>query len=386
MGFGKILGGIGGAIGGPWGQIIGTGLGMGAGALLGGGKKNVVTTQQQAPWRGQQPFLRRNYRDAMRLPLQQYYPGQTYADQSPETLQALDLQSQRAMSGSPLQFMGQGQLAGTLGGQYLGAQPGAGYLQPFTQQNMDFAGVPQLQDTASGNYLYGGPGFNAAFDAARRQITPAVQGQFESAGRFGGGLAQEAETSALSDAFAGLYGQERQRQLAAAGQLSGLGAQERARAQAAAGQLSGQAADLYGQERQRQVAGLGFVPEMSGLDYRDISALSDVGRQREMFDQQRISDQLNRWQFAQQAPYDRLAAQTSVIQGGFPGSSSVTQQPVYGNRLAGALGGAFLANSIYNNWPAVPPPPPTGTPITPVGPQTGFGSAGFRLPPMFGMQ
>jgi hypothetical protein len=80
----------------------------------------------------------------------------------------------------------------------------------------------QLQQTLNGNYLTGGAGFNSAFDAAKRQILPQVDSQFASAGRTGSGLAQTAETQALGDSFSGLYNQERNRQMSAAGMAPNL--------------------------------------------------------------------------------------------------------------------------------------------------------------------
>lgn len=236
--------------------------------MSGGGGKNTI--EKADPWEGQQPYLENLYAQAGALPEQQYYPESTVVPQSPETLQALQMQSDRAMAGSPVQTAGNQQLTGTL----------------------------------QGDYLYGGPGFDAAFNAARRNITPQVQGQFEKAGRFGGGLAQEAETSALADAFAG----------------------------------------LYGQERNRQMMGLGYVPQMAALDYTDIGALGQVGAQREAFEGQKLADELNRWRFEQEAPYRQLQAQSDVIQGGFPGGTMTS--PYQGmNPLMGAVGGGMLGYS-----------------------------------------
>lgn len=231
------------------------------------GTRQSVSTQQAEPWSGQAPYLRGLYSQAANLPEQQYYPGQTVAGQSPETLQALNQQTQRANQGN-------------IGNEY--------------------------NKTLQGDYLYGNPGFNAALQAAHSQIAPMVQGQFESGGRYGSGLAQEAETSALSNAFAGMYGQERQNQMAA---------------------LMNPA-----------------------IGYSDTAALGDVGAQKEAYQQQLLSDQLNRWNFAQQAPYDRLAAQNAVIQAGYPGgstTSSAPRQETLWEHLA-RVGGASVGGATEN--------------------------------------
>ncbi len=86
------------------------------------------------------------------------------------------------------------------------------------------AGTEALEATARGDYLMGGPGFDAAVDAAVRAATPGIVSTFGSAGAGGatGGLAQEALGTAAIDAFARQYAQERGNQLGAAGQLADL--------------------------------------------------------------------------------------------------------------------------------------------------------------------
>lgn len=66
--------------------------------------------------------------------------------------------------------------------------------------------------TVGGDYLHGGEGFNAALEAAGREIQPMVKSAFNQHGRTGGGLAQAAMTEELGDVFAGLYNAERGRQ------------------------------------------------------------------------------------------------------------------------------------------------------------------------------
>lgn len=208
-----------------------------------------VPTQSQTmsagPWSGQAPHLMGLYQRAAELPMQQYNPESTYAAQGPETQQALGMTAATARGGAN---------------------------QPA---------VDQWNQTVGGDYLYGGPGFNAALKAAGDTITPMVQGQFEAGGRYGGGLAQEAETSALANAFASQYGQERQNQLAAM--------------------------------------------SMGSPAYRDAAQLGQVGTAQDAYQQGALDDQTARWNFAQQAPYDQLQAQSGVIQAGYPGSQSAQQ-------------------------------------------------------------
>ena len=208
---------------------------------------------------------------------QQAYGGTAIPEFAPASLQAMGMQEERALAGSPL-------------------------LPAAQEQNLA---------TMRGDYLYGGPGFNAAFDAARRAITPQVQGAFERAGRFGGGLAQEAETRALADAFAGLYGAERGRQMTA----------------------------------------MGMAPAMAQADYQDIQRLAQVGEMQEARDRERLAEQAQKWYFGQEAPYQRLAA----IMPAFGGWNTMQMQPTQQRTspLAGALGGAATGASIGSAIPGI---------------------------------
>jgi hypothetical protein len=154
--------------------------------MAGGGQQQsapsqTTTVQKSDPWEGQQPSLMRAITEAnweFNKPAAQYYPGQTVVPFSPETNMALDMQTARALNGSPLQS----------------------------------AANDQLTSTLNGDYLYGGQGFNEAIDAATRKILPAVNGTFEAAGRGRSGLADVAKTQAISDAFANQYSNERTNQ------------------------------------------------------------------------------------------------------------------------------------------------------------------------------
>lgn len=226
-------------------------------AMGGGGPQDQTQTTNNAPWSVQQPYLQQGFSEAQRL----YNSGpSTVVPFSNETNQALQMQAQRAQNGSPL----------------VGAA-----------QN-------SLQNTLNGNYLFGGPGFNAAFQAAANKINPMVSSQFSGAGRLHSGLADVARTQALGDAFAGLYGQERNNQMQAAS----------------------------------------MAPQLAQQDYADINALRDVGSQREQLAQQYANE-----------PYNRLQQYQQSIMGNYGGTSTTTQ-PIYRNPLSGALGGAMAGASV----------------------------------------
>lgn len=155
--------------------------GESSGGGYAGGSPTQTTIQKSDPWEGQQPYLKKGFEQAETRMLNYnptYFPGSTVVPYSPETVMAMNLTKQRALSGSPVTS----------------------------------AATDELTKTLSGDYLYGGDGFNAAVQAATNKAIPGINSQFALAGRYGSGLNQEAQTRAIADAFADQYGAERTNQ------------------------------------------------------------------------------------------------------------------------------------------------------------------------------
>ncbi len=154
----------------------------------GGGDTSVPTTGQTvtsttAPWSGQQPYLTFGFQQAQDLYNRggpQYFAGNTVAPTPSETNQALDLQTQRALNGSPLTAAAQAGNLATAQGSYLNA------------------GNPYLQNM---------------FGSIANTVTPRVTGAFEGAGRYGSGAYANALSDALTNTAGNLafqnYGNER---------------------------------------------------------------------------------------------------------------------------------------------------------------------------------
>jgi hypothetical protein len=259
-----------------------------------------TTIQKSEPWPQQVPYLIGDpkkgiaglFPEANRLyqsagPL--YYPGQTVADMSSERAAALAAQAARAQNGSPLMAASRAELAKTLGGDYLNANP---YLQN-------------------------------AIDAASRGVTrnyqdavaPGIDSAFSLAGRYGSGAHVAAHDAA-------------ERNLAA--QLGDL-----------AGNLGYQG---YATERANMLNALNAVPAYAQADYTDIAQLADVGRQREAAAQALINDQVARWNFEQQMPADKLAQYAQLIRGDFGGTTTTTAPYSSG---AGVLGGMSSGSKLF---------------------------------------
>lgn len=185
-------------------------------------------------------------------------------------------------------------------------------LQQTTQRALDGspvrnAATTELSNTLSGNYLYGGDGFNAAVDAAVRRAQPGIDSQFALSGRYGSGLAQEAVGRAVGDIFA----------------------------------------DQYNQERTNQMRAMMFAPQISELDYSDISKLAAVGQQREALEQEQLAEQIARHDFDQSVEQRQLQEYMNLVQGNYGGNTVTTSNSSVGggNSGAGFLGGALSGAS-----------------------------------------
>jgi len=100
----------------------------------------------------------------------------------------------------------------------------------------------------------------------------------------------------------------------------------------------------YENERGRQYAAMSQAPALAGMDYQDIAAL----------------------QQADFMPWDFLGRYQGIVSGLNPGGGTTsTQTPYFSNPYSGAIGGAMLANQLYNSYQSPPswyggPAPSTG--------------------------
>jgi hypothetical protein len=256
----------------------------------GGGGTNTVTRTELDPV--MRPFVQYGLQEATRLyqapDIPQYFPGQTYVSPSQQTQAALQAAQQRATVGNP--------------------------LTPVAQQ--------QALNTLQGGYLGGNPFFEGAFRAATQGAQTAYQDQVQQAlsnasraGRYGSG----AMGTAL-DRAGGTF----------ANALTNT-----------AGTLAYQ---NYADERQRQQAMIGAAPTLAGADYEDINKMLQLGQVAEGYQETAIADAVNRFNFAQQAPYQKLQSYLSGAYGA-PSGMQVSQ-PVYRNQFGNVLGGAITGAAL----------------------------------------
>lgn len=298
----------------------------------GGGGKMVQTTE---PWWGQKQALLQLIDKAkwqMETPLE-YFPGQTYADFAPETQQALNLTTNRALAGSPLTKSAAGAIPGLIGG----IGPGMDYMTqagstsnaalPFlsTLGSANSEAQGYLRPTARGDFLDVSAN-NPVYSRLASDIAGRVAGQFgQTPGGLGSGAFANTFRDSLTDMGTRLYENERQRQLGAA---ESIGQQQLA----GAGQLAG----VSGQDLARRLAagqgllgagqfGIGQAPVLAAQDYIDLDQLMSVGGLRQAQEQQAIDAAKARWDFAQMEPWQRMQLALPIIGGNYGGQQTQTQ-------------------------------------------------------------
>jgi hypothetical protein len=232
----------------------------------------------------------------------EFFPGQTYVSPSAATTEAIAQQESIARQQSPV-------------------------LQQAQQAYQ--ASMGQVGQTAAGGFLNANPYQQAMMEAATRPLTqqfsqavlPGISSLYSRSGRLGSGAmeralgtATEAYGRSLGDITANIAGTQYQQE---------RGLQQQAQLQQAA--LAQAAPQFYSQQ---------FLPSQT---------LAQVGAQQEAIAAQPLQEQLARYQFGQQLPYQQLQGYLSSVYGTPLGSygTQTTNAPTYQNRSAGILGGAL---------------------------------------------
>jgi hypothetical protein len=232
----------------------------------------------------------------------EFFPGQTYVSPSQATTDAIAQQEALARQQSPVLQQAQ-QAFGTALGQ-VGQTAAGGFLNanPYQAQMMQAATRPLEQ-------------------AFSQQVLPGISSLFSKSGRLGSGAmeralgtATEGYGRALGDITSNIAGTQFQ-------QERGLQQQ----AQLAQAALAQSAPAIYGQQ---------FLPSQT---------LGEVGAQQEAISSLPLQEQLARFQFGQQLPYQQLQGYLSSVYGSPMGGfgSQTTQTPLTTNRTTGALAGGL---------------------------------------------
>ena len=164
-------------------------------------------------------------------------------------------------------------------------------------------------DVLSGKYLEEPDG--AMFGNIMQKVMPSVNSQFSGSGRYGSGLHADTAARGMTEAYAPIAAQMRQ---------YGLGQMD---------------------------AAANRAPQFAANDYADINALAGIGQQKQDLAQNELGDAVNRSNFQQDLPANRLQQYMGFIGGNYGGNTTSTtpySQPSVWSQLGGAalgLGGLF---------------------------------------------
>lgn len=268
----------------------------------------------------------------------EFFQGQTYVSPSQQTLNALAQQEALASQASPALQQAQ---------------------QAYTQA---LGGIGQ---TAQGGFLQGSPYQQAAMQAATRplqqqfaqQTLPQIASLYSKAGRYGSGAMQnalgqatEAQSRALGDITASMANQQ---------YMAERGLQQQA--QLGQAQLAAAAPSIYAQQ---------YLPSQQ---------LAQVGAAREQIASLPLQEQMARYQFSQQLPYQQLSGYLSSVYGSPMGSYGTQTTSMPSNPLINTAAGAglgYLGGQALGSFLG-------GTPFSLTSP-SGYGVAGGALGGLLG--
>jgi hypothetical protein len=203
-----------------------------------------------------------------------FFPGQTYVSPSQATQSALNMAQERAMAGSPLVRAAQQEQLATIQGRG---------VNPFLEGAL--AGV----NRQAGNVF--------------TENVQNLQSKASSLGRYGSAAQGEQEAMA-QDIFA--------RALAEQG-----------------GQLAYGSAEA---ERARQVAAGQSAPAMAAADYADIDKLLKIGQAGESYSSAELQDAINRFNFEQNLPQQKLSQFANLFSSVPQGQTTVQQATPSGGK------------------------------------------------------
>ena len=236
---------------------------------MGGGGGGSTTTSGLDPTL--QPYVSYGLEEAKRqyqAPGAQFFPGQTYVSPSAATQTALQAAQQRAVMGSPIQQAAQQE--------YLSTVQGRG-VNPFLEGALS--------------------GANRRAEEAYTRGVQGLQSQASSMGRYG------------SNAMGQQVGQ--------AQDVFGRNLAEQA------GQLAYQSAEA---ERGRQMQAVANAPAYAQADYMDIQKLLTAGQGQESYQQKALQDAINRYNYEQTLPQQKLQQFTNLFTSVPSGGTSTTTQ------------------------------------------------------------
>lgn len=252
----------------------------------GGGGGSSTTSQQLDPTVA--PFVKYGLEEAKGLyqtTSPEYYAGKTYVSPSAQTTTALSEAEARAKAGSPLLPAAQGQQYDVISGKYLAPNP---YLA---------AAMKPAIETATTSYN----------DAVKQALSDASR-----SGRYGSNVMADLTTRAGTTL---------------ANTLANKGAEL--------------AYGNYATERGLQQQAAFNAPSMAAADYADIQQLMNVGKTQEDYAKTALQADIDRFNFEQNKPYQKLSAYLGAAYGAPMGQVSQTTQSKGGKIVCTAMNQAY---------------------------------------------
>jgi hypothetical protein len=198
----------------------------------------------------------------------QFFPGQTYVSPSNPTLESLSAAAERARAGSPLTRAAQSETLGIIEGRG---------VNPFLEGAL--------------------AGANRQAEEAYTRGVQGIQSKASSMGRYGSS-AMGQNVNQAQDIF-------------------GRNLSE------TAGNLAYQSAEA---ERNRQIEAIKNAPTMAQSDYQDIQKLLTVGQAEESYQEKALKDAINRYNYEQTLPQQKLQQFTNLFTSAPGGGTSTTTQ------------------------------------------------------------
>ena len=178
----------------------------------------------------------------------------------------------------------------------------------------------QASNILAGNYLNPttNPYSKALYDQMAGDVMSDVNSQFTEAGRFGSGANQEILTQELGQLANQVYG------------------------------------DQYNRERDIMANTMATAPGLGEMDYNDIAKLQGVGLEKESLEQAKLQDAINRFDYNETKPYNKLNQYLASIGASVP-SNTLETTPVFRNTGAGLLKGAGMGANLAGQIPGMNP-------------------------------
>lgn len=168
---------------------------------------------------------------------------------------------------------------------------------------------------------------NSSVNAANSYLTSTLGGDYLSAGNpYFQGMANQV----LAQTVPGL-----EAQFAQGNRMTGPGAAY-AVGEGADSALGGLAYQNYNDRMQQMSQAAMLAPAMQSAGYQNIAAVTDAGNQQQAQNQAQLNDQVARWNFQQQLPYQTLQQYANLIGGNYGGTSTLSQ-PYFENGAANSL-------------------------------------------------